>query len=201
MSFAVDLFFLARIIIGYCIGSIPSGYLIARMYGIADIRDHGSGSIGATNVSRVLGLKFFFIVFLADFLKSYLYVLALAHYDFSQFDLMSASIFLLIGNGYSLFFGSRSGKGVATTCGVLCALAPLFLLILLCGWLIVFLLSKTVGIASTILFICMPVCAYFFIDFFADAAFLLPFTIFVSLWGLWLHRNNIYLYTRMLTQI
>lgn len=187
----VDLFLISCIAIGYIIGSIPSGYLIARMYGVRDIRVHGSGSIGATNVARVLGVKFFFVVFFVDFLKSYIYITLLAQYESSQADLISAAIALLVGNGYSLFLGFRSGKGVATTCGVLCALAPVFLGTLFCGWLFIFLLSQTVGIASTVLYFCMPFCSYFFYD-----GLLLPFIIFVSAWGLLLHRNNISLYAR-----
>jgi glycerol-3-phosphate acyltransferase PlsY len=190
----VDLFFVVRVIVGYLIGSIPSGYLVARARGVKDIRDCGSGATGATNVSRVLGIKYFFLVFFADFLKSYLYVMLLSRYGFSEIDLISVSAALLIGNGYSLFFGSRSGKGVATTCGVLCALAPVFLGTLFCGWLFVFLISQTVGIASTVLYFCMPFCSYFLYD-----GLLLPFIIFVSAWGLLLHRNNIFLYAQKLT--
>lgn len=191
MSSSIDLFFIMRFFVGYLIGSIPSGYLIARAYGVKDIRDHGSGAIGATNVSRVLGIKFFFIVFFADFLKTYLYVMGLSQYGFAQIDLISVSVALLIGNGYSLFFRSRSGKGVATTCGVLCALAPVFLGTLFCGWLFVFFVSQTVGIASTVLYLCMPLWSYFFYD-----GMLLPFLFFVSIWGLILHRNNLRLYAQ-----
>lgn len=192
MGMETNLFFWIALIIGYFIGSIPSGYLFARMYGVQDIRDHGSGNIGATNVARVLGFKFFFIVFLADFLKSYLYLIALSFQGFAEFDLICVASALLLGNGYSLFFGSRSGKGVATTAGILCALAPFLLGVLLCGWILVFALSRTAGIASIVLLVCMPFCAYFLTN-----EHLFRFAFFASIWGLLLHRNNIRSYAQM----
>jgi glycerol-3-phosphate acyltransferase PlsY len=187
---------LLQVVIGYIVGSVPSGYLIARMQGINDIRNHGSGATGATNVARVLGFKYFLIVFAIDFFKSYGYLQLLAWCGFGNIPLTCCAASLLIGNGYSLFLGSRNGKGVATLCGILWALAPLFLMALLGAWVGILLVSQTVGIASAVIYLCMPWYSYFFCD-----GLLFPFLIFASLWGLWLHRDNIMKYVYMVNGV
>src|SRR5581483_8545951 len=106
----------------YLIGAIPCGYLIARACGINDIRNHGSGNTGATNVGRILGLKYFFLIFFLDCLKAYAVLAVLAHYGFEQSDLIIPALALLVGNAFPLFLRFRGGKGVATSVGILAAI-------------------------------------------------------------------------------
>jgi glycerol-3-phosphate acyltransferase PlsY len=175
-------------IVAYLIGSIPSGFLIARLQGIADIRDHGSGNIGATNVARVLGIKYFFIVFFLDFFKAYALLLALSWYGFGPSFLVVASLGLLLGNAFPLFLQFRGGKGVATMFGVFMGLQPLLVVYAFICWLLVFILTSTVGLASIVTLLFVPFCSFFITP---HSWWMGCFSAFVAVLGLFLHRNNI----------
>ena len=178
---------LVLIILAYLIGSIPSGYIIARMHGIDDIRLHGSGNIGATNVARILGTKFFFIVFLADFLKSLLFLLVMQFFGLTPASIILCGLALIFGNGASIFLQFRGGKAVATSCGVIAALNPFLVLAILIPWLLVLWSTKRIGIASGAAYFMLP----FFAAFTHDPSLLVPCTLLISLWGIFLHRSNI----------
>src|SRR6185437_8800676 len=110
----------------YIVGSIPFGLMIGKSRGI-DPRKAGSGNIGATNVGRLLGVKFFALVFTLDLLKGMLPTLAAgALLHFAAADALSYALWLsvgfaaILGHMYSLFLGFKGGKGVATsTCVIL----------------------------------------------------------------------------------
>lgn len=173
--------------LAYLIGSIPSGYLIARFYGIEDIRSHGSGNIGATNVARILGAKFFFIVFSADFFKAFCFITLMQSLCYAQISVMLAGLALIFGNGASIFLQFRGGKAVATSCGVLSAINPLLVIAVFIPWLLGLWVTKRVGIASGIAYCVLPLfasCAH-------NAFLLVPCTLLISLWGIFLHRSNI----------
>lgn len=176
------------VFIAYIIGSIPSGWLIARMWGIADIRRHGSGNIGATNVSRVLGYKFFIIVLLADSLKAYGFLKLLEWNGFQTQMLALCAAALFLGNGVSLFLKFRGGKGVATLIGILAALAPWTLVYGIAIWSVVVALTKTVGVASV-----ASLCALPFIMFFVTQGswVLVSLAVLMSALGVFFHRDNI----------
>lgn len=91
----------------YLVGSIPTGYLIAQWAGIADIRKHGSGNIGATNVARLLGVHFFFIVFFIDALKAYCYLRYMQSMTSDVLVHALIAIALLLGNIFSCFLEFR----------------------------------------------------------------------------------------------
>jgi len=175
-------------LVAYIIGAIPTGYLIAQLKGIADIRTHGSGNIGATNVSRFLGKHYFFLIFFLDAGKAFLFMHLIQSYvDFSYLCVV-ASI-LLFGNGYSIFLQGSGGKGVATLCGLLASLYPAALIPLFIIWLFILFITNTVGIASVSTVACLPVYAYatYNQDFFL-------FSLFATLWIIRTHRTNIQLY-------
>ncbi len=143
-------------ILGYCIGSIPFGYLIARRKGI-NLFEEGSGNIGATNVGRLLGWRWFLLVFFLDFLKGAgpcllglwlikSFVLGVAG---SQADLaLAAGVGSCLGHVYSLYLRFRGGKAVATAFGVLSVLSPLSAAVCIVLFLILFLGTRYVSIAS-----------------------------------------------------
>lgn len=99
------------IIGAYIVGSIPSGYLIARYNGFQDIRQFGSGNIGATNIARALGLHFFFIVLFLDAIKAYGYLQLCGLMGVDGFQLLLCAFALLIGNSYSFFLNGSVGGG------------------------------------------------------------------------------------------
>ena len=110
--------------LAYLIGSIPFGYLIARVVGGVDIRTVGSGNIGATNVGRVLGFRFFVVVFLLDFGKGFLPTRFLPEMARSTWpDLpVGVAVATILGHNFPIFLGFRGGKGVATSLGAVSAL-------------------------------------------------------------------------------
>ncbi len=111
------------VVASYLIGAIPTGYIAGRLVRGIDIREHGSGVIGATNVLRVLGRGPFVAVMVADALKGYLPVLV-TWYLFHTHDLQVASgIAAVLGHDYPVYIGFRGGRGVATSFGVYAALA------------------------------------------------------------------------------
>lgn len=150
-------------IFSYIFGSIPFGFIVSSGIKKADIRNFGSGNIGATNVVRVLGFKWGLLVFILDFLKGFIPV-ALVFVFFSQkttvTNLASIIVALLAmaGHNWPLFLGFRGGKGVSTGIGTFMALAVNFsfiripILAALLGWLVIFLLFHIVGLASIVSF-------------------------------------------------
>ena len=115
--------FAAVIVISYLVGSIPSGYIAGRALKGIDVRDFGSGAIGATNVMRTLGRGAFVGVLLADALKGYIPVMV-TWFVFEAHDLQVASgLAAVLGHDFPLYIGFRGGRGVATSFGVYAALA------------------------------------------------------------------------------
>lgn len=174
--------------IAYIIGAIPTGYLIAQLKGIADIRAHGSGNIGATNVSRLLGMHYFFLIFFLDAGKAFLFMYTIAPYFSSEYSYLFASI-VLLGNGCSLFLQGSGGKGVATLFGLLAALNIYAVSILLAAWLIIMICTRTVGIASVGAILLLPPCAYTTHD-----PYFFLFSLFAALWIVQTHRTNLITY-------
>ena len=185
----------------YFVGAIPIGYLIARLKGIDDIRAHGSGNIGATNVSRVLGTPYFFLIFLLDAGKAYFFLHILQNYYAFDMLCVFAGI-LLLGNCYSIFLQGTGGKGVATLLGLIALLEPRSIPVLLGVWGIILLLTRTVGIASIVAVGCLPLYVYMTTDnnsFFIFSPNHTPFylfSVFASSLVLWRHQSNIAAYLK-----
>lgn len=143
----------------YLLGSIPTGYLVARAKGV-DIRKVGSGNIGATNAFRVLGKPAGIFVLAVDALKGWLAVrligpLILNHFVTAESNgnqaiivALITSIFAVLGHNYTCWLGFKGGKGIATSAGVLTALVPWALLIILSVWIVLFLVTRYVSIGS-----------------------------------------------------
>jgi len=114
--------------LSYLLGSIPWGYLFARSKGI-DIRQQGSGNIGAANVLRVMGKKWGYLVFLCDFFKGFLSVKLgslIAAYFLVDLALASviAAIACVLGHDYPIWLGFKGGKGIATLAGAVLSIFP-----------------------------------------------------------------------------
>ncbi|HEY5892161.1 MAG TPA: glycerol-3-phosphate 1-O-acyltransferase PlsY [Chthoniobacterales bacterium] len=154
---------LLALLAGFLLGSVPTGYLVAKSRGI-DIRQHGSGNIGATNVLRTLGKGPGYFVFVGDFLKGAFSVL-IAGWIAARFQgsgdwaRILGGIGCILGHNFTPWLGFKGGKGVATSAGVLLALFnPLVLLAVLAVWLIVFWVSRYVSLASICTGIALPFC-------------------------------------------
>jgi glycerol-3-phosphate acyltransferase PlsY len=143
------LFVILSILLGYLIGSIPMGYIIARLKGI-DIRTVESGRTGGTNVSRALGWKYGLLVGALDILKGSVAVL-LARQFFGNDPAIYAALggaFAIIGHNWSVFLGFRGGAGGATAGGALLALNPLAGLNLVPTFLLVLFVVRYASVAT-----------------------------------------------------
>ncbi len=155
--------FLFDIVSAYLVGSIPAGYLAGRLAGI-DIRTAGSGNIGATNVVRILGKRVGYPVFCIDVGKGVLAVVGatfIAGYfkTIPSVELLKilAGIACVLGHSFPVWLNFKGGKGVATSIGVILALAPLAAVGVLIAWLVSFELSRYVSVASMISAVALPV--------------------------------------------
>jgi glycerol-3-phosphate acyltransferase PlsY len=154
------------LVITYLIGAIPTAYLFGRWLKGIDIREHGSGNVGATNAFRVLGKGPGALVLIIDILKGILPTTLVAN----LFGLKEPWMLVLIGlvavaaHNWTVFLQFKGGKGIATSLGVLIGLTiqisglrPV-LLIVLGTWLLVFLISGYVSLASIIAVVALPIC-------------------------------------------
>lgn len=152
---------LTAILAAYLIGAIPFGLLVARMYGVADIRQVGSKNIGATNVLRVLGMKAAVWVYLFDIGKGagVVWVASRLGQESLQAELFLVLVGLaaIVGHVYPVYLGFRGGKGVATMFGVLLILLPVETLIAAAVFAVVVLVTRYVSVASIAAGLTFPV--------------------------------------------
>ena len=151
-------------LLAYLLGSIPAGYIAGRIAGV-DVRKVGSGNIGATNVTRVLGKRFGYPVFIVDFAKGLAAVvvgvmIAKAAQSTPQFvDLCGAiaAVSSVIGHSYPIWLGFKGGKGVATSLGSLFGLNWIAAAVACVVWISVFQLTRYVSLSSIAAALALPV--------------------------------------------
>ncbi|QDU62566.1 Glycerol-3-phosphate acyltransferase [Planctomycetes bacterium Pan216] len=187
-------------ILAYLVGSIPFGYLTAKLWANIDIREHGSQNIGATNVGRVLGFPFFILVFLLDFAKGAVPV-AIAYWVRSRFGAETPELIYLpplvglatiLGHIFPIYLGLRGGKGVATSIGVILVLAPIPAIIGLAMWVILVLATGMVSVGSVGFALAFAL-AYLLLGnpFSIDQAAMTLFVLIVTVLVLVRHRQNL----------
>lgn len=136
-------------IIAYLLGSIPSALLVGKIAFNKDIREHGSGNLGATNAFRVLGMKAGIIVTLSDILKGTAATVIPILFDASVHPLI-IGLFAVIGHTYPIFAKFKGGKAVATSAGIILGSFPLLFVIMITTFLLSLYLSKYVSLSSII---------------------------------------------------
>ena len=149
----------AAFIAGFILGSIPFGFIMVKVLRGTDIREHGSGNIGATNVIRLVGRVPGICVFLLDVLKGLLPAL-IFKLMFNSNAGISAGVGAIAGHMFTPFLKFRGGKGVATSLGVFIGLAPIASAVAFGVWLILFLSLRWVSLASVSAAISLPVFLY-----------------------------------------
>lgn len=203
------MFLLAIIVIlSYFVGSVPTGIIVTKFAKGIDIRNHGSGSAGGTNVMRVLGWKPGFLVILLDALKGALAVVVVARLyfgplpfanvsPFDDFTLVQiiAGISAVIGHVWTVFAGFRGGKGIATGLGMLLMLITVEMLIAVGVFILVVTISKYVSLGSLIAAISIPVSLILRENVFHEHIngynTILPFVIFLTIFIIYTHRKNV----------
>ena len=186
-------------LIGYLFGSLPTGHLVGRFLGV-DISKHGSGNIGATNVLRVLGRRWGYLVFFIDTLKGFLAVRAafclvqIAKIGVERIELVGilAAITCILGHTFPIWLRFKGGKGVATSAGALLGLMPVAIVAIFCVWLIIFQLTRYVSLASIGAAVALPAIVGILIlrKFVTDTA-LLYFSVLIAGVVIWRHRSNL----------
>ena len=191
---------LAAVLIGsYLLGSIPFGYLAGRLEGI-DIRQAGSGNVGATNVVRVLGKGYGYPVFALDVLKGFAAVkiaMLMApggppEWNSPEMFGILAAVSSVLGHLYPPWLKFRGGKGVATSAGALLALTPVATLIGAAIWIIVFWLTRYVSLASITAAIVLPIVILLVSSRDQNKGKLLVYaSACVAVVVIWRHRSNV----------
>lgn len=173
-------------IAGYLLGSIPFGYIFVKLIKKDDIRKYGSGNIGATNVKRVLGLKWAIITFFLDALKGFLPSVLAYHYLKSPWSYV-IMISPFIGHCYTIWLKGKGGKGVAASAGILLSFIPVIFLSLILLWFIIVKITKKSSFGAIISAIILPFAVYF-TDKGTDITI---FTIVLAIWVIIRHKENI----------
>jgi len=180
------------VIIAYLAGSIPSAYIAGKLRGV-DLRKHGSGNLGATNVVRVLGPRIGGVVFLADFLKGFLPVFFLPPYTETLRPGLWALVYgaaAIMGHVKPIFLlGKGGGKGVATASGVFTALAPVPMVITQVVWLVVFAIGRYVSLASLVGAAVLPIAILAWYRDPRSPIFIA--SVIIAAFVFWTHRANI----------
>lgn len=154
---------LAAVLAAYLIGAVPIGFLVARTWGIGDIRRAGSGNIGASNVLRTAGWVPGFLTLGGDVAKGYLAVIAGRALGGTTVDVAAAAaVAAMAGNCWSPFLLLRGGKGVATGLGAFLNIAPLAALPAGAVWLAVTMASRYVSLGSMLGALALPLGALAF---------------------------------------
>jgi glycerol-3-phosphate acyltransferase PlsY len=178
--------FVVLLLLAYLCGSIPFGVVIGKLFYRVDVRQHGSGNVGTTNVFRVLGKRAGVAVLVCDMLKGYIPAV-IAVWLFHPWFAIFIAAAPVVGHMYSVFLKFKGGKGIATGAAVVLALVPLVFVIIITVWIVLLLTTRYVSVASLAAASLVPVLAVVFRE-------PLPYQIagvLVALVIWWAHRGNI----------
>lgn len=177
------------LILSYLLGAIPFGLIVGKLWANLDVRDYGSKNIGVSNVLRTVGPWAALIVLVFDVGKgSAAVVLASRLFEDEATWRLLAGIAAIAGHNWPIFLKFRGGKGVATTAGVLFALAPVVGLLLFIVWVITLAISKYISLSSMMAAIALPL--LFYLLGFPNTY--LGLSIIVSFFVIYRHRPNIH---------
>jgi glycerol-3-phosphate acyltransferase PlsY len=182
------------VIPSYLVGAIPASFIMGKMARGIDLREHGSGNLGAANTFRVLGRRAAVPVLLFDIGKGFFAVWYLSGFgDGTIWFSLLAAVSVVIGHNYSVFVRFSGGKGVGTTAGAFLALAPYAVLFCVFIWIVTLLLTRIVSLASMVAAVLLPVSVHLSnILFDADThGSVLLLSVVVAVLVIYKHRPNI----------
>jgi glycerol-3-phosphate acyltransferase PlsY len=182
---------IVAVVLAYLCGSVPWGYIIGKFNGV-DIRTVGSKNIGATNVTRCVGKKAGKLCFALDFLRGMLPVL-IAQHVFKTGEVVSLVVVFatIIGHIFPVFLNFKGGKGVSTAAGAIMALAPWALITALVVWVVVFLVSRYVSLASITAAAVLPVIQWIFVLTNDKSMLVAAVLTAIAVLAIFRHRSNI----------
>ncbi len=196
------------ILVSYLIGSFPTAYLVGKIFFGFDIRTKGSGNMGSTNVFRVIGTKWGIVVQIVDIAKGFVPTFLLAPWlaqkggvSFLSFEgnvvvwQIIAGFCAVVGHVWSVFVGFRGGKGINTALGMMLGIAPLEVALALIVFLLVLFSTGFVSLGSISAAFAIPVVClvrkYIFDFQYPNFPILISFTILLSIFIVYTHRENI----------
>jgi glycerol-3-phosphate acyltransferase PlsY len=188
------LLWLITLTLAYLLGSIPSGYLLVRFFRKQDVRETGSGNIGATNVARSGGKGLGLLTLFLDALKGFIAVVIAMHFAPSGVHgpsalAVAAAVAACVGHVFPVWLGFRGGKGIATALGVFLALVPWVALAALGLFILVVAITRLVSLGSVLAAASIPLFAFLLVPH-RSAALLIGLSI-ISLLSILKHHANI----------
>jgi len=176
------------ITICYLLGSVPFGYIVGKLFKKIDIREFGSGNIGATNALRILGPPLASFVVIGDIGKGIFSIYLVQYFNIdSSLILAIAGLAVICGHDWSLFLGFKGGKGIATTFGVVFALNPTISLLALIVGGVVVITTRYVSLASIFAIISI----FIFTILFKQPYEYIIFSAIILVLGIFKHKDNI----------
>jgi acyl phosphate:glycerol-3-phosphate acyltransferase len=145
----------------YLLGAIPTSYLLSRLFAGIDLRQHGSGNLGATNLYRVLGWKYAVPAGVFDMAKGLIPVVVFApRVSDSELFALACGVAAILGHVFSVFVRFKGGKGVATAAGVMLGLTPVALAVSAAVWVLLVRLTGYVSLGSIVAAAILPLGVY-----------------------------------------
>jgi acyl phosphate:glycerol-3-phosphate acyltransferase len=177
------------VLAAYLIGALPTSYAVARLVRGIDLRQHGSGNLGATNAFRVLGWRAATPIFIIDIAKGFIPAFFFPRLDGREVATwaLAYGAAAILGHVYSVYVGFKGGKGVATGAGVFLALAPLAVLVGLVIWLLLVFTTGYVSLASITAAAALPI----MVALTGAPGEVLVLSVFLSVFVIYAHRANI----------
>ncbi|MGB2631232.1 MAG: glycerol-3-phosphate 1-O-acyltransferase PlsY [Candidatus Omnitrophota bacterium] len=188
------IYIIFAVLAAYLLGSFPTAYVFGKVLKNIDIREHGSGNVGATNVFRVIGKTPGIIALVIDFAKGLVAVTVLPAVLVNLMPgELPSYVYILLGTAaiaghiWTIFLRFKGGKGVATTAGVMAGLAPVLFAVCLSVWVFFFAVWRYVSVASIAAAVSLP---FFAMVFGKDLSFVI-FCSAICMVGAYSHRSNI----------
>ncbi len=180
-------------IVAYLLGSINSSILVGKLFGVTDIRQHGSGNAGTTNTLRTIGAKAAALVFVGDILKGVVAVLLARLIAFllqvdNSIAVLAAAFLVVLGHNYPLYFGFKGGKGIATSAAVILMIDPLIGICVFVFAILVMLITRYVSVGSIAAAVAFPTAVAIWHH---DNIPYLVFAIAIGLLAILRHKENI----------
>lgn len=177
------------VVLAYLAGSIPTSFFAGRLARGIDLRQHGSGNLGATNTFRVLGWKAAAPVVVIDIAKGWIPTALFPLWDGSQTLgwALAYGAAAIVGHVFSVFVGFKGGKGVATSAGVFAALAPWAVAIGFVVWGVTLVLTRLVSLASILAAMLLPIAVYVT----NEPTMVFWLSMVLSIFVIYAHRTNI----------
>lgn len=178
--------FFILFILAYLVGSIPNALWIGKMFKNIDVRDFGSGNVGATNAARVLGWKLGVMVLLFDAFKGMIFIVIARKFELSDIYVVLIGLAAILGHSYSIYLKFKGGKAVATSLGVMLVLIPKVIIILVIVFLLIVIFSGYVSLASISVAGLLPILTYIMYN-----NIIALLSLVVGILVIWRHKSNI----------